>query len=218
MYSDIHCPWTYMALYRMRIVWPEYKDRLRVVFRSLCLELKNQRSTPKPIVDAEIPLMKRQEPDLPMHDWTRPEWRYVPTFLPAFEGLKAAEMQGDDLAWEFSWQVRHAFFAENRTVCMRFELEKIARTAGLDVDRFQSDWDSGLLREKVLAENHEGWEVLKVAGSPTFVLPSGRHIANPGAGHIKWGRNFEILEFSEPEWPNGDRLQVFRDFLDEAVA
>lgn len=48
LYGDVHCPWTYMALYRLRKVWPEYSSKVRVVFRALALELKNKRSTPKP--------------------------------------------------------------------------------------------------------------------------------------------------------------------------
>src|SRR5438105_2751279 len=83
LYSDIHCPWAYTALYRLRKVWPEYKDRVRIQFRSLSLELKNKRPTPKPLVDQEALLMVRQQPDLPIQIWARGEWEFVPTLLPA---------------------------------------------------------------------------------------------------------------------------------------
>jgi len=115
-----------MAVYRLRKVWPQHRGRVRVLFRALSLELKNRRSTPKPVVDVEIDLMLRQEPHLPIGPWTAPEWQYVPTFLPAFEAEKAAAQQGDEAGWEFSWQVRQAFFARSRTVCMRHELERVA--------------------------------------------------------------------------------------------
>ena len=162
--------------------------------------------------------MLQQEPDLPIGPWSAPEWQYVPTLLPAFEAEKAAAQQGDEAAWEFAWRLRYAFFAESRTICMRFELEEIARAAGLDVDRFLADWDSGLLREPVEAESHHGWEVLEVPGSPTFVLPSGKQIGNPGAVRVTWGPNHEVLEVQPADCPNGDCLQPFRDMLDEVVS
>jgi hypothetical protein len=206
-----------MAVYRLWKIWPEYEGRVRVAFRSLPLELKNRRPTPKPVVDVEIPLMLEQEPDLPIRPWEAPQWRYVPTLLPAFEAEKAAEQQGDDAAWRFSWQVRYAFFAQNRTVCSRFELEEVAREAGLDVERFLQDWDSGRFRAQVMADSHRGWEVLTVPGSPTFVLPSGQQVANPGAIKVRWGPNHQVLEREPADCPGGDCLQPFRAMLTEAI-
>ncbi|MBV9281125.1 MAG: DsbA family protein [Chloroflexi bacterium] len=203
-------------MYRLRKVWPDYRGRVRIAFRALSLELKNGRPTPKPVVDTEIPLMQQQEPDLPIGPWSAPAWRYVPTLLPAFEAEKAAAQQGDEAEWEFSWHLRHAFFARSRTICMRFELEEIARDTGLDVARFLRDWDSGLLREVVLSESRRGWEELKVPGSGTFVLPSGKQVPNPGAIKVTWGPNHEVLEVEPADCPNGDCLQVFRDMLEEA--
>jgi predicted DsbA family dithiol-disulfide isomerase len=217
LYSDVHCPWAYMALYRLRLIWPEYRGRVRIVFRSLSLELKNLRPTPKPILDQEIPLIAQQQPDIPIDIWRGPLWTFVPTFLPAFEAEKAAERQGDEAAWEFSWLVRHAFFARSRTVCMRFELADIAREAGLDVGQFLDDWDSGLLREVIEAESHHGWEVLQVLGSPTFLLPSGRQVSNPGAIQVTWGEDGRIGATEPANCPDGDCLQVYRTMLDEVI-
>jgi predicted DsbA family dithiol-disulfide isomerase len=101
---------------------------------------------------------------------------------------------------------------------MRFELEKVAREAGLDVQRFLQDWDSGLLREQVLAESRHAWEELHVPGSPTFVLPSGKQVGNPGAVRVKWGPNHEILQVTPADCPNGNCLQVFRDMLEEVIS
>jgi hypothetical protein len=207
-----------MAVYRLRTIWPEYQGRVRIVFRALSLELKNERPTPKPTLDVEIVLMARQEPDLPIWPWDAPVSEYVPTLLPAFEAEKAAALQGDKAACEFAWQVRHAFFARSRTICMRFVLADIARDAGLDVDRFLQDWDSGRLREPVIRESYHGWEELKLPGSPTFILPSGKQIGNPGAMQVTWGEGHQILATRPPDCPNGDCLQVYRDLLDEAIA
>lgn len=206
-----------MAVYRLQKVWPEYQGRVRIAFRSLSIELKNRRPTPKPVVDVEIPLMLEQEPDLPIRPWKAPPWRYVPTLLPAFEAEKAAAQQGDEAVWRFAWKVRYAFFERNRTICMRFELEEIAREVGLDVERFLEDWDSGRFRKQVEADSHHAWEVLKVPGSPTFVLPSGKQVPNPGAIKVKWGPNHEVLERKAADCPDGDCLQVFREMLEEAI-
>jgi predicted DsbA family dithiol-disulfide isomerase len=218
-FSDIHCPWAYMALYRLRKVFPDYSDRVRIAFRSLSLELQNGRCTPKPILDVEFLLIAQQEPEIPIHPWRSPEWQFVPTLLPAFEAEKAAALQGDDAAWEFSWRVRHAFFYRSRTICMRNELESVAHDAGLDSERFLKDWDSGLLREPVLADTERGWNKLQVAGSPTFVLPNGKQIHNPGGWRVEWSRNhLDVKSIDKDVCPRGDCLQPFREMLNEAIA
>ncbi len=207
-----------MAVYRLQKVWPEYRDRVRIVFRALSLELKNHQSTPKHIVDQENLVIARQEPELRIWPWRKADFAYVPTLLPAFEACKAAAQQGEEAGWAFEWQVRFAFFAQSRTICMRFVLADIAREAGLDVDRFLRDWDSGRFRQEVIAENHRGWEVLKVLCSPTFVLSDGEQISNPGAVGVEWGRNQEIVGIIPANCPDGDCLQVYRALLDKAAA
>ncbi len=217
LYSDIHCPWAYLALFRLRQVWPEYQDRVRLSFRALSLELKNKRPTPKPILDVEFDLMKEQEPGLPIQRWQAPEYLFVPTFLPAFEAEKAAEQQGEEAGWEFAWQVRLAFFDKSRTVCMRNELKRVARDAGLDAEQFLIDWDSGRFRREVIAESYHGWEELKVEGSPTFLLPSGKQVHNPGAMRVKLDRNGQVTDKQPADCPDGDCLQPYRAMLDEAI-
>jgi predicted DsbA family dithiol-disulfide isomerase len=217
MYSDIHCPWAYMALYRLRQVWPEYRARVRIDFRSLSLELRNQRPTPKSFLDTEILLMAKQEPDLPIWPWRGRESEYVPTLLPAFEAEKAAFQQGEEAGWEYAWRVRHAFFGESRTICMRFVLADIAQEAGLDVDRFLADWDSGLLREPVIHESTHGWETLQVEASPSFVLADGTQITNPAADRVTWGAHGTIKHLEPANCPDGDCLRVYRDMLERAA-
>jgi predicted DsbA family dithiol-disulfide isomerase len=218
LYSDVHCPWAYMALFRLRKIWPEYEGRVRIRFRALSLELKNKRPTPKPTLDQEALLMVRQEPDLPIQIWSRRNWEYVPTLLPAFEAVKAAAEQGDDAAWEYSWQLRRAFFFDSRTICMRWVLAEVAEEAGLDVGQFLADWDSSRFREAVIAESYHGWEELKVPGSPTFVLPGGKQVPNPGAIGVEWGKRMQVKRITPASCPDGDCLQPFRDMLEEAVA
>lgn len=205
-------------MYRLRALWPEYGARVRVAWKALALEIKNSQSTPKPILDQENPLMTRQEPDLPMSPRQAPDWEYPGTILPAFEALACAREQGDDLAWAFSWRVRVAFFAESRNLAMRHVLLELARESGLDGDRFAADWDSGTRRPRVLAESHHGWEVLKVQGSPTFLLPNGRQVFNPAALRVTWTPDKRVNKVHPPaDAPDGDWRRAYRAFLDEAA-
>jgi hypothetical protein len=204
-----------MAVYRLRSLWPDFGGRVRIAWRSLALEIKNRKSTPKHIVDVEIPLMAEQEPDLPIGPWRAPEWQYPATILPAFEAVKCASLQGDERAWEFAWRTRRAFFAESRCISMRHVLLDLAGESDLDVNRFAQDWDSGTRRAEVLADTHRGWEELRVPGSPTFVLPSGRCVHNPGAYRVTWGPNHEIEQVDPPEQP---WREAFRELLNEAAS
>lgn len=101
---------------------------------------------------------------------------------------------------------------------MRYALEDVARQAGLDVERFLRDWDSGRFRERVIAESHRGWEELEVPGSPTFVLPSGKQIHNPAAMKVTWSKAGKIESTQQAECPDGDCLAVYRSMLDEALS
>lgn len=201
-------------MYRLRQVWDDYRGRLRVAWKSLALEIKNSKPTPMHILDHEIPLMAEQDPTLPIGPWKARPYEYPPTMLPAFEAIKCAALQGDDPAWVFSWNVRLAFFRDSRCICMRHVLRELAGESGLDVERFQRDWDSGAQRPRVLAESHHGWEEIKVLCSPTFVLADGRQYPNPGAYQVTWsqGKPAEIRP-PEREW-----REAFREMLNAALA
>jgi hypothetical protein len=204
-----------MAVYRLRLLRPRWEGRLTFVSRALALELKNSKSTPKPIVDVEIGLMAEQEPDLPIRPWSAPEWCYPVTLLPAFEAVSCARRQAAERAEEYAWLARLAFFDRSRCVSMRHVLVELAGEAGLDVERFTRDWDSGSARPEILAESHHGWEELKVPGSPTFVLPSGRQIHNPGAVRVTWGPKYQVQRVDPPEKP---WRQAFEELFEAALA
>lgn len=201
-------------MYRLRQLWPAYRDRLRIAWRALSLEWKNASSTPKHIVDDEFILMARQDPSLPISAWRAPEWQYPVTLLPAFEAARCAANQGEAPAREFNWRVRLAFFQQSRNIAMRHVLLELAAESGLEVERFQRDWDSGRERPAVLEESHRGWEELKVDGSPTFVLPAGRQVHNPGAWRITWGPRHAVEKIDLPERP---WRAIYAEMLDEAA-
>ncbi|HZS87060.1 MAG TPA: DsbA family protein [Chloroflexota bacterium] len=219
IYSDIQCPWTYLAVYRLRTIWPEYAGRVRLVWRALSLEYINGQGTPKPTLDAETALIAQIEPALPLQRWSRPDWQWPVTCWPAFEALACAQAQGDAAGAAMSWAVRHAFFAESRSPALRHELLDIAREVAaqtaLDVERFEQDWDSGRHKAGVIAESRRGWHELAVGGSPTFVLPDGRQVSGPASGEADIDEEHGVVRRYEPFV--GDPLAVFRALLDTAA-
>jgi predicted DsbA family dithiol-disulfide isomerase len=220
IYSDIHCPWTYLAIYRLRLVWPEYAGRVRLAWRALSLEYINRQGAPKPLLEVELDLIRTIEPRLPIQPWRRPEWQWPVTFWPAFEALACAQAQSHDAAYALSWALRHAFFAESRSPALRHELlaiaEGVAAEARLDLARFEEDWDSGRHKAGVIADSRRGWHTLKVGGSPTFVLPNGRQISGPASGDADIDEERAVVRGYTPY--EGDPLAAFRALLDEAIA
>lgn len=177
VYSDVHCPYGYITMYRLRQLRDEYADKITLVHRSLALEYVNRRGTPYNIINAETPILMLAELDIPYHPWHAPLTEWPATMWPAFEAIKCAEAQSYTLADELDWAIRQAFFAESRCISMRHVLFELAESVGLDMVDFAQAFDSGIHKHKVLQEAQMGWETLKVEGSPTFVLPSGEQIS-----------------------------------------
>jgi predicted DsbA family dithiol-disulfide isomerase len=178
LYADLACPYAYVAAYRLRKLREEYQGRLVVEHKSLALEYVNRQPTPIRVLGSEIPFLMLAEPELPWEPWHAPLSEWPVTLWPAFEAVKCAERQSAALADELDWAIRTAFFAESRCVSMRHVLFELAERAGLAMERFARDFDSGQGKALVIAEAREGWERLKVAGSPTLVLPSGRQVSS----------------------------------------
>jgi predicted DsbA family dithiol-disulfide isomerase len=219
VYSDIHCPWSYLVVHRLRRIWPDYAGRVRLAWRSLSLEYINARGTPKPTVEAEINLIASLDPSLPVTAWRRPDWQWPVTFWPALEALACAQAQGDDAAFAMSWALRRAFFVEGRSPSLRHEIlaiaHEVAAASPLDADRFEADWDSGRYKADVLADSRRGWHELKVEGSPTFVLPNGRQVSSPGTGEADIDEERGIVHSFTP-YP-GDPFAPLRELLDAAL-
>jgi hypothetical protein len=64
LYSSIECPFAYLAIYRLRKVWPDYRDRLHLTWRALSLEFVNQVGNSHPLFEAEIKLIQQIEPSI----------------------------------------------------------------------------------------------------------------------------------------------------------
>jgi predicted DsbA family dithiol-disulfide isomerase len=215
IFSSIECPYAYLATYRLRQLKDEFAGKVQLVWRALSLEYINQQSYSKPLRDAEMELFAQIEPQLPFHPWTRPEWEWPVTIWPAFEALACAQAQNAAAAFEMSWALRHAYFAESRCISLRHEIlaiaGQVASSESLDLARFEQDWDTGKYKENVITENRRGWHELKVNGSATLVLPDGRQITNPATGEIDFDEERAELRGYTP-YP-GDPLDAYREIL-----
>lgn len=219
LYSDVHCPYAYVTAYRLRQLRAEYRGIVTISYKSLALEYVNHRATPKPILDNETPILMLEEPDIPYQPWHAPLSEWPVTMWPAFEAIKCAERQGSDAAADLDWAIRTAFFAESQCISMRHVLLALAEKTGLDMPRFVEDFDSGVTKRQILHEAQEGWERLKVEGSPTFVLPSGAQVSYPALPKVTLDEQQHArLDKVKPAPCQGQRcLDVLRALFDTGL-
>jgi predicted DsbA family dithiol-disulfide isomerase len=215
IYSSIECPFAYLAVYRLRQVWNEFEGQVDLAWRSLSLEWVNGQSYALPLFEVERELFQQIEPKLPWQRWDRPPWEFPSTWWPAFEALNCAQAQGQPQAFEMSWELRRAYFAESRNISLRHEImataEEAARRVPLDLERFVDDWDSGSYKAQVHTESQYGWKDLKLDGSATFVLPDGTRVTNPASGDADVDEEAYVVRSYEPY--AGDPVQAYRSMI-----
>lgn len=219
VYADLSCPYAYLTMYRLRQLREEYRGRITIAHKSLALEYVNREPTPKEVLDAELPILMLEEPAIPYEPWHAAVSTWPVTMWPAFEAVACAERQGLDHADDLDWAIRVAFFAESQCVSMRHVLLDLAERAGLDMDRFTADFDGGAARRQVIEDAREGWERLKVPGSPTVVLPSGRQISDLGLPEVlvDTQRHGRVTALRPASCAGSACLSLFRRMLDEAL-
>lgn len=219
LYADLACPYAYVAAYRLRRLREVHRGRVIIEHKCLSLEYVNRQPTPKPTLDSEIPILMLQQPDLPWQPWHAPLSEWPVTIWPACEAVKCAERQSAELADDLAWAIRTALFVESRCISMRYVLLELAEHVGLDMAHFTADFDSGQARPLVLAEAREGWEQPHVAGSPTFVLPSGRQLSNLGLPEVEVDEQQHCrVTGLQPAPCTGDAcLALYRAMIDEAA-
>src|SRR5213078_466221 len=120
VYGDIACPWSHLCVHGLRKARARLglKDKVDLDLRGFPLELFNERPTPKRTLDAEIPVVGALDPSAGWKTWQRPEFEYPVTTLPALEAVQAAKTQGLRASEDLGCALRHAFFAESRTISL----------------------------------------------------------------------------------------------------
>ena len=220
MYADVHCPYAYLSAFRLRQLRAEWRGKVRIIHKSLALEYVNRQPTPKPILDNETPILMLEEPGIPYQPWHRPTSEWPVTMWPAFEAIKCAERQHYDLADDLAWAIRTAFFAESRCISLRHVLFELAEGVGVDMTQFGDDFDDGVTKRLVLEEAQEGWERLRVEGSPTFVLADGEQRSYLGLPKVTLDpeRQFRLVAVQPADLAGGDRLSPIRELIADALA
>lgn len=183
VWSDIHCPWAFVAVHRLRAARSE--TGLDVVFdqRPWPLELVNGRGTPKHIVPVETAVLANHEPEI-FNAYDNPEW--PSTFLPAFELVAAARRVHDvRAAEEVDYALRLAFFRDAIDVSIRAGLERALEKVDVDRGAVLAEWDAGAVRADVLAD-YERSRSLPIQGSPQVFWPDGSTTHNPGMTDHEW--------------------------------
>jgi predicted DsbA family dithiol-disulfide isomerase len=218
LYSDVHCPYAYLTTYRLRKLRDEYRGSIIIEYKSLALEYVNKRPTPMFVLNNETPILMLEEPDIPYEPWHGSESEWPVTMWPAFEAIQCAARQGPQQAAELDWAIRSAFFAESRCISMRHVLFELAEQAGLDMQRFADDFDSGVTKRQVLQDAQRGWEQLKVEGSPTFVLPSGKQVSYLALPKVKLDqqRHARVVSVQPAPCSGADCLDLYREMFAEA--
>ena len=221
-WGDLSCPFAYLAHHRFRRVLPEFAGRIVLAHKSLALEYVNREPTPKPDIDLETPFLALVEPDLPYRPWSGPASEWPVTILPAFEAVACAGCQGFDRADDLAWAIRVAFFHDGRCISLRHVLLELAEGVGLDMPRFTADLDSGVAKQRVIDEAREGWDLRKLPGSPTVVLPDGAVLDGGALGlpsiELDEAQGRRPINW-QPSPCTGDAcLTILRDTLNRALA
>jgi hypothetical protein len=188
IWSDIHCPWAFVAAHRLRAA--RDKHRLDVVFvpRAWPLEWVNGRGTPRGIVMTETAALASYEPKL-FNAYDNDSW--PSTFLPAFELVAAARrVCGSRAAEDVDFALRLAFFRDSVDVSIEAGLRQalaIAVTFNADVDPHcvMDAWMRTNPRADV-ADDYLTSKTLAIQGSPQIFWPDGSSTHNPGMTDHHW--------------------------------
>ena len=178
-WSDVGCPWATLAVWRWHEECRRAGLRVEIDHRAFPLELLNHRSTPKQVLDAEVPVVGALEPGFGFRLWSQPDWQWPVTTLPAIEAVQAAKEQSLVASTALDLALRRALFVDSRCISMEHVIADVAGTVdGLDVDALFEAVRSGRPRRRV-AEDLEEARSDDVQGSP-HVFVGDRSMANPG--------------------------------------
>lgn len=207
IWSDIHCPWAFVAVHRIRVARDRYRPGVVIDQRPWPLEWINGQGTPRHIVEPETAVLANHEPEL-FSAFRGESW--PSSFLPAFELVAAArEVGGLRAAEDVDYALRLAFFRDSADVSIRAGLEQAlalvaevgaASGEALDLDAVLARWDDGAVRATVRTD-YEHSRTLPIQGSPQVFWPDGSTTHNPGMSDHTWLRGIPRIRSSDPEEP-----------------
>ncbi len=202
VWSDMFCPWGYVAGLRLRRMRDELGADVSFDFRAWPLDVafRPQQATR---VRAEIVALAQHEPSA----FTLYEGDLPTSSVLASEAQKWGYSYGDEVGEYFDLAIRRAVFLHSRNLGVHSELLAVAKTEGLDTDALSEALSTGTYRAEVNADIEAG-RALPVEGSPTVMLPDGSVFSNPG---------FEVNRVREIPIIIGDHLATIRDLIRRAA-
>ncbi len=203
VWSDLLCPFTHVALLRLRRARTRLRldGIVRLEHRTFALELFNG-PHPRRGTDTEAVGVGRLEPG-EFRVWSGPEDQYPHSVLLAAEAVHAAALQGPRAAEELDLALRRAFWARSRSIGHRQGVLDVAAELPdgvLDVGALAAALDDGRCRAAVTAD-HAVAGTDAIAGSPTFRLPDGSAVTNPGVRvhwDGPWASGFPVVDADDP--------------------
>ena len=204
VWSDLHCPWAHVAVWRL---WEARRrlgleGRVRFDHRVFPLELFNSEPTPRPLREAEGLVAAALAPRAGWQPWSAPDHAWPATMLPPMEAVLAAKLQSLVAAEELDRGLRRAFWGESRCISLRHVILEVANECGsVDVAALAESLDDGRARRTLL----DDWAVARgdeVRGSAHLFAPDGTNAQNPGIT-IAWHEGDEgggeaVVESDDP--------------------
>lgn len=214
VFGDIACPWARLAMHRLNETRARVRLEDSVAFdlRAFPLELINERSTPKQILDVEVPVAAELEPGAGWSPWTRRTWEYPVTTLLAMEAVHAAKEQSLQASERLDLALRTALFRDSRCVSLHHVVIEVAEEVdGVDAKMLEDALVDGSHRRNVF-EDLEVSRRAEVEGSPHLFLTDGGSFHNPGID-MSW-------EGGEPGGKltvRADRPEIYEEILRRAA-
>ncbi len=210
VWSDLLDPFAHLALHRFRQARERLDLAVAVEHRTFALELFNG-PHPRRGTDTEAVGVGQAAPELDWRVWTAPDDLYPHTVLLAAEAVHAAQAQSLAAGEALDLALRRAFWTGSRSIAHRAVILELAAEVGsagsrgapavsLDVDHLAAALDDGRHRRDVTAD-HAIARTDVIHGSPTFRLPDGTTVTNPGtevtwAG--PWAAGFPVITSHDP--------------------
>jgi hypothetical protein len=149
----------------------------------------NGRATPKPTLDAEIPVASRLVNRV-FRSWSGALHEWPVTTLLALEAVRAAGEKAEDL----DRALRRAFFHDSRCISLRSVVLDVANGVGADVE---AALDDGRCRRAVIDDLALA-RSSSVKGSPHAFLPDGSDVHNPGI-ELHWDAGKPVIDGDDPK-------------------
>lgn len=193
VFSDVLCVWAYVAQIRVDELKKHFGDVVQFSYRFMPLFGSTQHRIGEGWADRggfagfnkHVQEVCAKFPHVSIHPGVWNDCRPLSSSAP-HHYLKASQLYlseesslnsdttGDSIVFErFLWQVRLAFFKDNRDISQVAVLDDIAASCDLSVPKIRKKLDSGEAMA-ALCRDAELKEAQRIEGSPTFVLNEGR--------------------------------------------